>query len=205
MVILMNIHSKKLSIVKQKKMYLVFISMMLCSLIMGFFFYFIISNSNKELVMNTQKDFFNNISNINYFSSLMSSILTNGLYVLIMFILGLSVLGFIFIIGIILVKSFIVGFSISSIIGTFGWKGIVLSLVYVFPHQILFLIILLLMCFYGCNFCYRLFNHIFKKQIINFRGIREKYIKVFIISLIGAIICSLYEVFIIPYLIKIFI
>ena len=175
------------------------------SLVLGFFFYFIISNDNKEMVINMQRAFFNNVNSINYVKSFINSILVNSLYVVGIFLLGLSVVGFIFIIGIILMKCFIVGFSFSSIIGTFGLKGIILSFIYVFPHQILFLIILLLMCFYGCNFCYRLFKHIFMKQIINFRKVSEKYIKVFILSLIGAVICSSYEVFFVPYLIKLII
>lgn len=198
----MNLYSNRRGIDKQKKMYLLLIGMMVMSLVLGFFFYFIISNDNKEMVINMQRDFFNNVNSINYVKSFINSILVNSLYVVGIFLLGLSVVGFIFIIGIILMKCFIVGFSLSSIIGTFGLKGIILSFIYVFPHQILFLIILLLMCFYGCNFCYRLFKHIFMKQIINFRKVSEKYIKVFILSLIGAVICSSYEVFFVPYLIK---
>lgn len=198
----MNLYNNRRGIDKQKKMYLLLIGMMVMSLVLGFFFYFIISNDNKEMVINMQRDFFNNVNSINYVKSFINSILVNSLYVVGIFLLGLSVVGFIFIIGIILMKCFIVGFSLSSIIGTFGLKGIILSFIYVFPHQILFLIILLLMCFYGCNFCYRLFKHIFMKQIINFRKVSEKYIKVFILSLIGAVICSSYEVFFVPYLIK---
>ena len=196
------LHNNKYSIHMQKKIYLFFISLITISILLGFFFYFIISDANKALVIKTQQDFFYDISNINYLSSLFSSLLANSLYMIVIFILGLSVIGFVFIIGIVLIKSFIIGFSISSIIGTFGLKGIILSFIYVFPHQILFLILLLLMCFYGCNFCHRLFQHIFMKQIINFKKVKEKYIKVFIICLIGSVICSLYEVFIVQYLVK---
>lgn len=207
MVILMNLHFNKQSIDKQKKIYLIFISIILLFIILGFFFYFIISDANKELVINTQKDFFNSISSnkINYLSSFINSIISNFLYVVLIFILGLSVIGFIFIIGIVLVKSFIVGFSISSIIGTFGLKGILLSILYVFPHQILFLIVLLLMSYYGCRFCYKLFKHLFMRGIINFRKVKEKYIKVFGISLTISVLCSIYEVFVLPHLLNLFI
>lgn len=203
----MKLCRNKFNLNKQKKIYLGFISMILLSIVFGFFFYFIISNSNKELVIGMQKDFFYGISSskVNYLSSFINSILSNFMYVFLIFILGLSVVGFIFIIGIVLAKGFILGFSISSIIGTFGFKGILLSFLYVFPHQILFLIILLLMCFYGCGFCYRLFKHLFMRTIVNFRMIKEKYLKVFVISLITSLICSLYEVFVVPSLISIFI
>jgi stage II sporulation protein M len=201
----MKLCRNKFSIEKQKKIYLVFISMILLSVIFGFFFYFIISDGNKKLVIGTQKDFFNNINagSIKYLSSFFNSFFSNFLYLFLIFILGLSVVGFIFIIGIVLVKGFILGFSISSIVGTFGFKGIVLSFVYIFPHQILFLILLLLMSFYGCGFCYKLFKHLFLRSIINFRKISEKYFKVFLITLACSLLCSLYEVFVLPSLISI--
>lgn len=203
----MKLCRNKFSLIKQKKIYLVFISMILLSILFGFFFYFIISDNNKLLVINMQKEYFNGISsnNINYLSSFFNSILSNFIYIFLIFILGLSVVGFIFIIGIVLMKGFILGFTISSIIGTFGLKGIILSFIYVFPHQLLFLIILLLMCYYGCGFCYRLFRNLFVRAIVNFKNIKDKYIKVFGVSIIGGLICSLYEVFIVPSLISIFI
>ncbi len=203
----MRLYRNRFSLNKQKKIYLYFISIILLSIIAGFLFYFIISDNNKLLVMDLQKDFFNSINDnkINYLSSFINSIISNYLYLFLIFILGFSVVGFIFIIILILIKGFIVGFSISSIIGTFGLKGILLSLLYVFPHQILFLIILLLMGFYGCCFCYRLFMYLFRRSMVNFNIIRNKYIKIFFISLIGGLICTLYEVFILPNLISFFI
>lgn len=203
----MKLSRNKYSIDRQKKIYFIFISIILVSIILGFFFYFIISDSNKELVLKTQTDFFNGITsdNINYLSSFINSIFANFMYIFLIFILGLSVVGFIFIVAILLIKSFILGFSISSIIGTFGFRGIFLSLVYIFPHQIIFLIILLLMCFYGCNFCFRLFRHLFFKSIINFDKVKIKYLKVFVVSLLGSFFCSIYEVFVMPWLIGFFI
>jgi len=203
----MKLYRNKQSIDKQKKMYLCFISMIILGAILGFFFYFIISDSDKELIINIQNEFFSSISsnNIKYLSSFINSIFSNFIYIFLIFVLGLSVVGFVFIIVIVLVKSFIVGFSISSIIGTFGFRGILLSFVYVFPHQILFLIILLLMCFYGCSFCYKLFKHLFLRKMINFGKVKEKYFKVFGISLLGCLVCSLYEVFLLPIFINFFI
>ena len=203
----MKLCRNRFSLIKQKKIYLVFISMILLSILFGFFFYFIISDNNKLLVIDIQKNYFKGISsnNINYLSSFFNSFFTNFMYIFIIFLLGLSVVGFIFIIGIVLMKGFILGFTISSIIGTFGIKGIILSFIYVFPHQLLFLIILLLMCYYGCSFCYRLFRNLFIRTIVNFKSIKDKYLKVFVVSLIGGIVCSLYEVFIVPSLISIFI
>ena len=140
----MNVYSKKQSIQKQKKKYLLFISMILMSVVLGFFFYFIISDGNKDLVSSIQQDFFQSIKehHIIYLKSLFNSIFSNSLYIILIFVLGLSVIGIVFIIGIVLFKSFILGFSISSIIGTFGWKGVILSFFYVFIMQYLIRLVL---------------------------------------------------------------
>lgn len=200
----MKLHLSRQSIEKQKKIYLFFISIILISIIFGFFFYFIISDSNKELVINTQKDFFINLNNIKYLSSFLNSIFSNFIYIFLIFILGLSVVGILFIFGILIFKSFILGFSISSLIGTFGFKGIILSFLYLFPHQVFFLIVLLLMSYYGCSFSIKLFKHIFRRSIINFRMLKDKYIKILLICLGSSLICSIYEVFLMPHLLKIF-
>lgn len=201
----MKLHLSRQSIEKQKKIYLIFISIILISLFLGFFFYFIISDSNKELVINIQKDFFGNLDNVKYINSFISSFFSNFIYIFLIFILGLSVIGILFILLILLFKSFVIGFSISSIIGTFGFKGMILSFIYIFPHQILFLIILLLMSYYGCSFSIKLFRNIFKKSVVNFRKLKEKYLYIFFICLGSSLVCSLYEVFVMPNILKIFI
>lgn len=199
----MKLHLSRHSIEKQKKRYLVFISIILLFIVLGFFFYFIISDSNKELVSKTQMDFFNSIfnNNINYLSSFINSFISNFIYVFLIFILGYSLIGFVFVLLIIIFKSFVLGFSISSIIGTYGLKGILLSLLYVFPHQILYLVCILLISYYSCSFCFKLYRYIFKKSIINFKKLKERYIKIFLICLFVSLLCSLYEVFIMSKLI----
>ncbi len=203
----MNIFSTKNTLDKQKRTYLFFISIIVISILLGFFLYFIISNGNKDIVKETQLSFFNDLYNgkINYLSSFFKSLFTNSLYISIIFLLGLSVIGFVFVIALIIFKGFIFGFSISSIIGTYGFKGILMSFFYLFPHQVIYLIILVLMSFYACNFCYRLFKHLFLKTIINFKIISRKYLKVYLFSLICCLLCSIYEVFILPFIIKLFI
>ena len=103
----MKLHLSRQSIEKQKKIYLFFISIILISVVFGFFFYFIISDSNKELVINIQKDFFSNLNNIKYLGSFISSVLSNFIYIILIFILGLSVVGILFIALILVFKSLI--------------------------------------------------------------------------------------------------
>ncbi len=192
---------------RQKKKYIALLSIVLIGIIIGFSFYFMISDSDKLLVLDNTTKFFEGIQghNINYLNSIINSSLVNFLYVIVIFILGISVVGLIFIIGILLIKSFIIGFSFASIIATFKLKGLILGFIYIFPHQVLYMTIIILMSFYACNFCTKLFGHLFTERIVNFKVITKRYVFITLLSLIVSLICSLYEVFVATYLIDILI
>ena len=76
--------------------------------------------------------------------------------------------------------------------------------IYIAIQYIIILFIYLLLSFYSISFSIKLFKSLFLKQTINFRVEMQKYIKILLISLIGIIIVSLYEVFISTYFIKLF-
>lgn len=205
----MNIEMKraKNSIIKQKKVYLFLFVLIFIGMLAGGLFWFVISNEDKLLVSSDLTNFFNLIkdgTNINYTASLFNSIITNLLYIILIWLLGISIIGLPIILVMLAFKSFIVGFSISSIIAIYGFKGILGALVYVFPHQIVFLLLLILLGFYAMSFCIKLFKYLFLKQIINFKNTMRKYLKILIISCITAVIISLFETFISTFFIKLF-
>ena len=132
----------KNSILKQKKIYFFLIGLVIISVLSGILFWFIISKQNKLLVTNELTSFFNCIkdgASINYWSSLLNSIITNLIYIILIWLLGISIIGLPIILFMITVKGFIIGFSISSIIAIYGFKGLLGAFVYTFPHQIIFL------------------------------------------------------------------
>lgn len=197
----------KNNIIKQKKLYYFLIGLIIVGMLSGILFWFIISNEDKLLVTTDLTNFFNCIkdgNNINYGASLLNSCITNLLYVILIWLLGISIIGLPIILIMLSIKSFIVGFSISSIIAIYGLKGAIGALVYVFPHQITFLLLLILLGFYATSFCIKLFKYLFLKQIINFKDAMRKYLKILIISSIAAVLISLFETFISTYLIKLF-
>jgi stage II sporulation protein M len=197
----------KNSILKQKKIYVFLIGLVVISTISGMLFWFIISNNDKLLVTNELTSFFNCIKDgvsINYFGSLLNSITTNLIYIILIWLLGISIIGLPIILFMITVKSFIVGFSISSIIAIYGFKGLLGALVYIFPHQIIFLLLLILLGFYSVSFCIKLFKYLFLKQIINFKVAMKRYLQILLISISVSIFLSLFETFISTYLIKLF-
>lgn len=205
----MNLGMKKAKnhIMNQKKLYFFLIGLIIVGLIVGILFWFAISNEDKLLVTNDLTNFFNCIKDgdsINYWGSLINSIVTNLIYVILIWLLGISIIGLPIILLMITIKSFIVGFSISSIVAIYGFKGLLGAFVYVFPHQIVFLLLLILLGFYALSFCMKLFKYLFLKQMINFKEAMRKYLKILLVSSVVAVVISLFETFISTYLIKLF-
>ena len=199
-----KLYAAKNSIIKQKKLYRIIITLMIFGIISGILFIFFISKESKTKALVSIKNFFdlmNTSTGINYGKSLLNTLVNNIGYVLLIWLLGISIIGLPITIVLAFMKSFIVGFSISSIISCYKAKGILGAFLYVFPHQIIILFIYLLLSFYSISFSIKLFKSLFLKQTINFRVVMQKYIKILLISII---IVSLYEVFISTYFIKLF-
>lgn len=202
-----KLYAAKSSIIKQKKLYRIIITLMIFGIISGILFIFFISKESKTKALVSIKNFFdlmNTSTGVNYGKSLLNTLVNNIGYVLLIWLLGISIIGLPITIVLAFMKSFIVGFSISSIISCYKAKGILGAFLYVFPHQIIILFIYLLLSFYSISFSIKLFKSLFLKQTINFRVVMQKYIKILLISLTGIIIVSLYEVFISTYFIKLF-
>lgn len=194
-------------LVKQKKFYEILIIIIIISLVAGIIYVFFLSNNDKNMVLNNINKYFSMIKTsveIDYTKSLLNSILINCLYCILIWLLGISIIGFPIILGILIFKSFTLGFSTASIIMRYKFKGLLGAFLYVFPHQIVTLIIYLLLSFYSLSFCYKLFSSLFLKKNVLFKYGMKKYIKVLIISLICTIITSFYEVFLSTYFIKLF-
>ena len=117
-------------------------------------------------------------------------------------VLGLSVVGLPIIVSILLFKFFTFGLSISSIISTYGFSGIIKLFINIFPHELLFLITLILVSFYGISFCIKLFNYLFFRRLINFKEVMNKYTRILIIAILCVLIVSLYKGYIMPILLK---
>ena len=186
--------------------YKILVIIMTIAFILGILFFYLISKNNKIIVINSIKNFFKEVAttnNLNYTSSLINSLLVNTFYIAIIWLLGISIIGIPIILIIMSYKAFITGFSICSIINVYHIKGILLAIAYIFPHNFIFILILILLGFHSINFSIKLFKYLFLKKIINFKDIMKKYIKILFICLIISLILSLFETFISTYLIKV--
>jgi len=200
-----NMFISKNNMLKQKKLYMFLLFFSIVAIISGILFYFIISDADKGNAKELIDNFFisvNKNEKLNYTSSLLNSLTNNISFNLIIWLLGISIIGFPIIILLLFLKCFVLGFSISTIIAKYGFKGILNAFLYIFPHQLISIIILVLLSFYALSFCIKLFRHLFLKEIINFREAMRKYLKILALVLVSNIILSLYETYIATYLIR---
>lgn len=186
----------------QKKLYLILIGLAFVALTIGILFIFIINNDSKLYLKDSLT---NNFSNYKSTMPLFfKTLFNNFIYVLLIWLLGISIIGIPFVIFMFLFKYFLFGFSISSIFYSYGIRGILVSLIELFPHKIIYLIIILLISFYSLSFSIKIFKNLFLKKTINFRESMSKYLKILIISLTGTVFITLYEVFGVNYLLNFF-
>ena len=99
-------------------------------------------------------------------------------------------------------KSFILGFSISSFILQYKSKGCLLSLIYIFPHQIINIIIYTTLLMFSMNFSKRLICSMKSKKLISFQVTFKRYSAILLISIVIITITTVIEIFVTPFLIE---
>ena len=194
-------------IIKYDKKIMTFLNVIaIVGIIAGSIFMIILNKNDKETVLNSIKDFFDKLINnkLNFVGTLKNTVISNLLFSFIIWVIGISVVGVLIVIFIIFYKSFTLGFTISSIIYTYSIKGALLALVYVFPHMVINLLVLLYLSSYSIKLSIILIKSILKKDNLNFKAFINNYSKVFLISIIFLIVTSLYESFISPIILRYF-
>ena len=119
-------------ILPNKKVNIFVVCILFLGVIAGAIFSSIIGQNDRALVIDKIKLFIENINNnsIDSLVALKNSLSINIIYVLIIFILGMALLGIIFNVFVLFIKSFVFGFSIASFIITYSYKGIIISFLY---------------------------------------------------------------------------
>ena len=170
----------------------------------GSIFVTVLNNEDKVMVSDYLNNFLNNLNsnNLNYSGTLVNTLIFTLGGALLIWLLGISVIGFILILLFLFIKAFALGFSIGSIIINFNFKGILIALAYIVPHHIINMMIFLLISSYALILSYRLINSFTKKKSFEFKGIFNKYLFVLGFSLIILLISVLYEVYGAPKLIN---
>ena len=189
---------------EQKKIYIFLIIVMSIGLICGIIYAIILNKSDHNLVTTSLNSFFTSIKNndIDYKNALINSLVGNISFVTFIFLLGISIIGIPLIIFSLASSTFIFGFSLSSIIYTYHFNGILKAITYLFPHQLITLLMSLFLGFYALYFGIKLFKYLFRGIDINLRSSMKRYLQVYVTVLLIFIGCSFIEVFLSPALIK---
>lgn len=195
-------------ILPNKKVNLFVIFIVILGIISGSLFLMVLNDNDKSEVINEISTFMTNINtnNINNLNSFKNSLIEGMILIILSWILGMSIIGVIFNIFFIYMKSFIIGFSISSFVLVYKYKGILSSLIYVIPSQLINILIILILGVYTLLFSKYLFKMIFiKDKTVNLGKFFKKYVLVFGICIILCIISALCEAYLLPSLLKVMI
>lgn len=190
-----------------KRIIIFLVGLFLIGVIAGSIFITILSKSDQALVKEYIKEFINKIdkNKLNYLDALKNTSISNLSFIIIIWLLGLSIIGIPIIIFMYFSKAFILGFSLSAFILEYKLKGLLIALVYFFPHHVVNIIAYTLVMIYSLKISFILTNSILKKKTISFKSIMNRYLTVLAVAVGMIIVTSLYECFIVPILIKSFI
>lgn len=189
--------------IKKRKLFSILLFVFLISFISGCFFIFFISDDNKVIVKDGIELYFNGLNNFNYTDNFIVGLINNIGMALIIWLLGISIFGCIIIFIIYFIKSFVVSFSFSSIIYVFGFKGIILSIIYSFSYFIN-LGILFILSYYGVSFSILLFKYFFKNKDYNRIIIVKRYFKVLLFCCLGIVLNLIIDSYLIPRILLLF-
>ena len=171
-------------------------------IISGSIFLVVLKETDKNIVIDRINTFFSNINtnNINNLVAFKNALI----FILLIWILGMSIIGIIVNVFLIYLKGFIIGFSLSSFFLVYGYKGLLAGFIYAFPTSIIYILICLLLGVYSILFTLNLFNLIFNKdRSLDMKRFIKKYVLILIISLVLVLVSSLTEGFLVPSLLKV--
>lgn len=201
----MKFSDKLLNNIRFEKKYVLFtLVLVLLGILTGALFIVILDKTDKNIVLEYISNFIETIKNnkINNLDLLKNTLLNNYIIIIIFTIIGFSFFFFPINILILFYKSFVVGFTLSSFILTYSFKGLLLSIIYIFPHLIINILLFALITAFTVQNSINIIKYIIKKQNINMRHYFNKYFSILFITSIILLLTGLYESYIIPSLLK---
>lgn len=191
--------------IKVRKLLLFLVSILLLSFICGVLFISVLDEQNKDLITSSINNYFNSIhkGQITYLKGFLTDFSGNLFLNLFIWLIGISIVGVIVVILGLMFRSFLVGFSFCSILYTYGFKGLVVGVVYIIP-QVISLFIFFVISYYAIDFSILLFNYLFRKKDYNKRVIMSRYLKLLLVSSCFVLLNTLINVFLVPNILILF-
>lgn len=182
-------------------------SVFIIGIITGSIFIMAINTNDKSLVVEHITKFFSNVnsSNYSYLDSLKNMLSLNYFYVIVIWVLGLSILGILVNIFLTYLKGFIIGFTTSSLIITYGFKSILAVILYIIPHTLINSLVIIVLTIYSITFSRYLLIQIFQKKDMKTKNFMKKYLIILLIAVAFTLVSSISEVYLFPFLLKLII
>lgn len=201
--------SKKLSsglaiILPNKKTNLFVIFLIILGIISGSIFLVVLNKTDKVLVINQINEFIKNIdsNNINNLKALKNSLYENGIFLILMWLFGMSIIGIIINVFLTYIRGFIIGFSLSSFFLVYKYKGLLYGLIYFIPG-IINIGITLIIGVYSILFTIYLCKTIFgSNHDLHIKKFLRKYVIILGVCIVLTLISSLLEAYLVPALLK---
>lgn len=165
-----------------------------------------LSFSQEQELANYINNFFYSISSGEWQSSkaaFWQILIDNLKYLLLIWFLGLSIIGMPLIFMIIFMKGFVIGFTVSFFISELTWKGFLFSIVSVLPQNMLLVPVFIIAGVSGTLFSLSLIKGRGNKKPSSYQQSFTSYS--FLILLLGGVVflASGFEAFVSPYLMKV--
>ena len=195
-------------ILPNKRINLFVLFVIVLGIISGTIFLLALNETDKELVVNQITNFMVNVNdnNINNFNAFKNTLIENFIFVILIWILGMSIVGVIFNVFLIYLKGFIFGFTISSFFMIYGYKGFLTGVIYLVPSIIINILVTLIIGVYSIILTIFLWKVIFVRDRSDSIGkFLKKYLFVLLICIVLVAISSVCESYLIPALLKLFI
>ena len=183
---------------KDKKQLISIFVICIVAFIIGVLLPSILNEENIKIIEKSLNSFFDTIKNNQLKTNelLFKTLTSNIIIDLILWLLGISIIGIPIVIILLSYKSLSLGFTISSIISTYKLNGIIKALIYIVPNTIN-LFIFFVISYYSISFSLMLFNYLFRKKEYNRKIIVKRYLKLLVISII-LIFSSVIETYVVP-------
>ena len=175
----------------------------LIGIILGIISLFILNKSDKFIVKDNIISLIDNIKlgSIKYPNTIFLHVSNNLKVISIIWILGLLCLASFIVPFIVVYKGIILSFDVIGIIYAYGFKGFILSFLYVFPSAIIN-ILLLFVSYYAINQSIRTYKLLKSEKMISLKKYIKNYVLIYLILSLLLIILSILEIFFISFIVK---
>jgi len=187
-----------------KRMLVFLFTLLFMAVLFGSFFATKLSTNDLEEIKYSLDTFFSMTkqNKLNPLPAFFQSFGANMMFTIAIWILGISVIGAPLMIVLFFMKAFTLGFTIASMIKIYHLKGLLYSLIYIFPHQVINLLVFIFFIMFSMSLSITLFQALLKKKTVDFSKVMNRYVFILAITIGILIITSLLEIYLMPFLFR---